>query len=167
MYSVTRIIHFCYGHRLREYDGKCRYLHGHNGKVEIELSSDRLDPRGMVKDFEEIKRTVGLVERLDGQNISNMVSAIIEYIFSEAHKVLTIYQTRHRRSIEKVILIGSGALLKGLLPAASQTFEVPVTLGAPFSKVEYPAFLETALSQTGPGFAVAMGIALRQLEGLG
>ena len=58
MYSVTRIIHFCYGHRLREYDGKCRYLHGHNGKVEIELSSDRLDPRGMVKDFEEIKRTV-------------------------------------------------------------------------------------------------------------
>ena len=58
MYSVTRIIHFCYGHRLREYEGKCRYLHGHNGKVEIELSSDRLDPRGMVKDFEEIKRTV-------------------------------------------------------------------------------------------------------------
>ncbi len=58
MYQVTKVIHFCYGHRLRNYRGKCRHLHGHNGKVEIELSSDRLDPQGMVKDFEEIKRTV-------------------------------------------------------------------------------------------------------------
>ena len=58
MYSVTKIIHFCYGHRLLNYEGKCRYLHGHNGKVEIELSSARLDARGMVRDFNEIKHTI-------------------------------------------------------------------------------------------------------------
>jgi len=58
MYQVTKVIHFCYGHRLLNYSGKCRYLHGHNGKVEIELSSARLDRRGMVRDFEEIKRTL-------------------------------------------------------------------------------------------------------------
>ena len=58
MYSVTKIITFCYGHRLLDYQGKCRYLHGHNGTVEIELSSERLDARGMVRDFDEIKRTI-------------------------------------------------------------------------------------------------------------
>ena len=58
MYSVTKTIHFCYGHRLLNYQGKCRYLHGHNGKVEIELSSERLDHRGMVRDFGEIKQVV-------------------------------------------------------------------------------------------------------------
>ncbi|MBI3320699.1 MAG: 6-carboxytetrahydropterin synthase [Candidatus Omnitrophica bacterium] len=58
MYSVTKIIHFCYGHRLLNYAGKCRYLHGHNGKVEIELSSERLDRRGMVRDFTEIKQAI-------------------------------------------------------------------------------------------------------------
>jgi 6-pyruvoyltetrahydropterin/6-carboxytetrahydropterin synthase len=58
MYQVTKVIHFCYGHRLLNYQGKCRYLHGHNGKVEIELSSRTLDHRGMVRDFEEIKRTL-------------------------------------------------------------------------------------------------------------
>jgi 6-pyruvoyltetrahydropterin/6-carboxytetrahydropterin synthase len=58
MYSVTKIIRFCYGHRLLNYTGKCRYLHGHNGIVEIELSSERLDRRGMVRDFEEIKQTL-------------------------------------------------------------------------------------------------------------
>jgi 6-pyruvoyltetrahydropterin/6-carboxytetrahydropterin synthase len=58
MYAVTRTIHFCYGHRLLNYEGKCRHLHGHNGRVEIELVSDALDRRGMVRDFEEIKRTI-------------------------------------------------------------------------------------------------------------
>lgn len=58
MYAVTKRIHFCYGHRLLNYKGKCRYLHGHNGVVEIELSSAHLDQRGMVRDFEEIKRTI-------------------------------------------------------------------------------------------------------------
>jgi 6-pyruvoyltetrahydropterin/6-carboxytetrahydropterin synthase len=55
---VTKTIQVCYGHRLLNYAGKCRHLHGHNGKVEIELSSERLDRRGMVRDFEEIKRTL-------------------------------------------------------------------------------------------------------------
>lgn len=58
MYSVTKIINFCYGHRLLKYEGKCRYLHGHNGKVEIELASQRLDERGMVRDFTEIKERI-------------------------------------------------------------------------------------------------------------
>ena len=58
MYAVTKVIHFCYGHRLLNYEGKCRYLHGHNGKVEIELVAATLDRRGMVRDFHEIKRSI-------------------------------------------------------------------------------------------------------------
>ena len=58
MYSVTRVIHFCYGHRLLNYPGKCRVPHGHNGKIEITLSSKGLDRLGMVMDFEEIKKKV-------------------------------------------------------------------------------------------------------------
>jgi 6-pyruvoyltetrahydropterin/6-carboxytetrahydropterin synthase len=58
MYTVTKQVFFCYGHRLMDYDGKCRYPHGHNGKVEIELSSDQLDPKGMVYDFSDIGRVI-------------------------------------------------------------------------------------------------------------
>jgi 6-pyruvoyltetrahydropterin/6-carboxytetrahydropterin synthase len=58
MYKVTREIHFCYGHRLLNYQGSCRHLHGHNGRVEIELFSDSLDRLGMVRDFTEIKQIV-------------------------------------------------------------------------------------------------------------
>ena len=56
MFKVTKVIHFCYGHRLLRYEGKCRNLHGHNAKVEVELTSATLDPRGMVADFSEVKQ---------------------------------------------------------------------------------------------------------------
>ena len=58
MFEVTREIDFCYGHRLLEYDGKCRFLHGHNGRVHLTLAASRLDHRGMVVDFSDIKRVV-------------------------------------------------------------------------------------------------------------
>ena len=51
MYRVTREIQFCYGHRLLNYDGKCKYMHGHNGRAIIAIEADKLDDRGMVLDF--------------------------------------------------------------------------------------------------------------------
>jgi 6-pyruvoyltetrahydropterin/6-carboxytetrahydropterin synthase len=71
MFRVTRVIDFCYGHRLLNYDGKCKYLHGHNGKVVITLEAPELDERGMVLDFSDIKRVVSrwIDEKLDHQMI--------------------------------------------------------------------------------------------------
>ena len=58
MYSVTCRIHFCYGHRLLDYEGVCKHPHGHNATAEIEVRSDSLDRRGMVVDFGDIKRAM-------------------------------------------------------------------------------------------------------------
>jgi 6-pyruvoyltetrahydropterin/6-carboxytetrahydropterin synthase len=71
MFQVTREIDFCYGHRLLNYDGKCKYLHGHNGRAVITLEAPRLDERGMVLDFTDIKRVVAawIDENLDHRMI--------------------------------------------------------------------------------------------------
>jgi 6-pyruvoyltetrahydropterin/6-carboxytetrahydropterin synthase len=58
VFRVTRQIDFCYGHRLLNYDGKCKYLHGHNGRAVIAIEGEKLDDRGMVVDFSDIKRVV-------------------------------------------------------------------------------------------------------------
>ena len=58
MFRVTRQIDFCYGHRLLNYEGKCKYLHGHNGRAVIAIEAESLDDRGMVMDFSDIKRVV-------------------------------------------------------------------------------------------------------------
>ena len=67
MFRVTREIDFCYGHRLLDYDGKCKYLHGHNGRAVIAIEAAELDHRGMVLDFSDIKRVVSnwIDENLD------------------------------------------------------------------------------------------------------
>jgi 6-pyruvoyltetrahydropterin/6-carboxytetrahydropterin synthase len=58
MYSVTKRIDFCYGHRLLDYDGVCQHPHGHNAVAEIEVRTSALDSRNMVCDFTDIKRIV-------------------------------------------------------------------------------------------------------------
>ena len=64
MYSVTKRIDFCYGHRLLDYDGICKHPHGHNAVAEIEVRTGELDGRNMVCDFSDIKRVVkGWIDR--------------------------------------------------------------------------------------------------------
>ena len=57
-YQVTRVMEFAYGHRLLDYDGKCRHLHGHNGVLEVDVDAAALDSLGMVIDFGEINDIV-------------------------------------------------------------------------------------------------------------
>ncbi|MCX6545409.1 MAG: 6-carboxytetrahydropterin synthase [Acidobacteria bacterium] len=71
MYSVSKRIDFCYGHRLLDYDGICKHPHGHNATVEIEVRSGQLDSRCMVCDFADIKRVVKswIDEHIDHQMV--------------------------------------------------------------------------------------------------
>jgi len=55
MYSVTKRIDFCYGHRLLDYNGVCAHPHGHNAVAEIEVQRSTLDARNMVVDFTDIR----------------------------------------------------------------------------------------------------------------
>ena len=58
MYSVTKRLEFCYGHRLLDYDGICKHPHGHNAVAEIEVQTASLDARNMVCDFSDIKQVI-------------------------------------------------------------------------------------------------------------
>ena len=79
MFRVSREIDFCYGHRLLNYDGKCRFLHGHNGRAVITLEAEDLDARGMVIDFSDIKRVVSewIDRNLDHRMILNRQDPIV------------------------------------------------------------------------------------------
>ena len=58
LHRVTKTIEFCYGHRLLDYDGKCRSLHGHNGRLEVDIEADYLDKQGMVMDFGHVSDVI-------------------------------------------------------------------------------------------------------------
>jgi 6-pyruvoyltetrahydropterin/6-carboxytetrahydropterin synthase len=82
MYRVTRELTFCYGHRLLDYQGKCRHLHGHNGRAVITLESANLDALGMVVDFTRLKQRVGawIDEHLDHKMLLHRDDPVLEYL---------------------------------------------------------------------------------------
>ncbi len=58
MFTITKEVYFCYGHRLMNHGGKCRHLHGHSVKAAISIAHDTLDNQGMVCDFSDVKTCV-------------------------------------------------------------------------------------------------------------
>jgi len=115
---------------------------------------------------EEIKRKFGLLGDVDNGELLKSISPTVEYIFAEAAKTMVQYQKEYKRAIDKIILIGGGAMMKGINEVAREVIGLPVVMGAPFDKVEAPIFLNNVLKETGPEFAVAIGLALRKLEDL-
>mgnify|MGYP006282915327 CR=1 FL=1 len=105
MYHVTKQIDFCYGHRLCNYEGKCRHLHGHNGRVEIELCGDTLDQRGMLADFGDIKRLVKqwIDENLDHRMILKYDDPAVDFIQSHNEPVYIIDENPTAEAIAKLI----------------------------------------------------------------
>ncbi len=59
LYALTVRMSFAAAHRLRDYEGNCERLHGHNWEVEATVESRSLDPRGMAIDFRAIKAALG------------------------------------------------------------------------------------------------------------
>lgn len=58
MYTITKDVYFCYGHRLMNHPGKCRNLHGHSVKAAVTVERETLNEQGMVCDFADIKSCV-------------------------------------------------------------------------------------------------------------
>lgn len=113
------------------------------------------------KEAEELKRQVGLYSPENDTRAQKALISILEKGFREIHIVISRYKEEEQSEITKVILTGSGALLKGLDRYAKDMLGVEVILADPFSKLSYPAFLEDTLKDAGPTFAVAIGAALR------
>jgi 6-pyruvoyltetrahydropterin/6-carboxytetrahydropterin synthase len=105
MFSVTREISFCYGHRLLDYDGKCRHLHGHNGKAVITLASDALDRLGMVMDFTRLKRVVGtwIDEQLDHKMILHKDDPLLPFFRQQGEPVFVLDVNPTAENIARLI----------------------------------------------------------------
>jgi 6-pyruvoyltetrahydropterin/6-carboxytetrahydropterin synthase len=125
MFRVTREIHFCYGHRLLNYEGKCRFLHGHNGKAVITLEADSLDSRGMVLDFSEIKRSVSawIDEELDHRMILHRDDPVVPSLAKLGEPVYLMDSNPTAENIAR--LICERAIARGLPVVKVELWETP------------------------------------------
>jgi len=105
MYKVAKVINFCYGHRLLNYKGKCCNLHGHNGKVEIELFSENLDKLGMVLDFAQIKNVIEewIEENLDHKLLLSKDDPMMKILRENNENVYVMETNPTAEAIAKLI----------------------------------------------------------------
>lgn len=113
---------------------------------------------------EEMKRRIGLVGQGNDKKVSDVVELATEYIFNEAKTTMSSYERKYSESVHKVILTGAGVALPGFKERAEEVFGVETAYGDPFAKTEVPQFVANVLKETGPEFAVALGLALRKLN---
>ena len=72
-YTLKIVTDFASAHTLRDYPGACARMHGHNWKVEAEVTATRLDDLGMGVDFKVIKQaTRGIAEQLDHRYLNDL-----------------------------------------------------------------------------------------------
>lgn len=105
MYSVSKEIHFCYGHRLVNYDGKCAHPHGHNGKIVIELEAEQLDARGMVYDFGDIKEIIQkwVDHELDHKMILKKSDALVKVLTDFGEPVFLMDENPTAEALAKLV----------------------------------------------------------------
>ena len=138
--------------------------------------------RAMNWDFEKaerVKREQGM--QVDGNtsntptgsgaltppSIRTALLSTLGRIIPDTHKVLLNYGKKYQKNVPHIIFTGGGATVKEILPYAQERLGSEVLIAHPFEKVEAPAFLLDVLKEVGPEFAVAVGVALRQIQNSG
>ena len=127
MFSVTKRIDFCYGHRLVNHDGVCRHLHGHNASVEITIEAERLDDRNMVVDFADVKRLVkAWIDReLDHKMILRHDDPYVDVLRDLGEPVYTLDSNPTAERLAQLVFDQATAL--GLPVVSVQFWETPTS----------------------------------------
>ncbi len=121
---------------------------------------------------EKLKHERGLstespVRLADGSQalVRDAMLSTLDHIFAEVNRVLLSYGKKYNKNISKVVFSGGTTAMKGFLEYSQGKIDNEVEIADPFNKIQTPAFLDDILKEVGPEFAVATGIALRQLYG--
>lgn len=114
---------------------------------------------------EEYKKTYGLdATQLEGK-IMNAIKPIFDVITDEVKRSVAFYNTHHKEDkIKRAVVCGGTASLPGAIVYMASSLDLEVELGNPWSRVFIPEkFPRQELEEKGPSFAVAVGLALKEL----
>ncbi len=99
MYEVVIRDHFSAAHQLRDFNGICENLHGHNWKVEVQVISEKLNTIGIVVDFSIVEKyTKEVIDIFDHQVLNEIpffkdfnpsAENIARFVFEELQKKLS------------------------------------------------------------------------------
>lgn len=123
---------------------------------------------GMGVDFkraEAYKRERGLNHKeIDaGKETKDILLVFIDKIVIEIERMIGSYQERTKRKVTKLVLSGGSGALFGLKEYLEDRLKIDVVIGNPWARISYPPVLEPILKEISSRFAVAIGLAMREI----
>src|SRR3989338_7952142 len=133
MYNITKTFSFCYGHRLYKDPGKCGHLHGHTGRAEITLFGKELDDLGMLKNFDDLKASIGkwIDENIDHCMLLNRTDPLVSVLKDAGEK---LYLLNGNPTAENLAHLIFNVAREKRLPVKSVTFWESPTANATHSE---------------------------------
>ncbi|OIO47753.1 MAG: hypothetical protein AUJ28_00415 [Parcubacteria group bacterium CG1_02_37_51] len=113
---------------------------------------------------EQFKRDFGLVLGEAKKGIPKTIEASLSPIINEIKYVFDLYRGQSSQGIEKILLAGGSSYLPNLPDYLLNLFNIPVYIGNPWTNLNYNDDLKPMLDQIGTRMAVAVGLAMRDIE---
>lgn len=113
---------------------------------------------------EQFKQDLALDLETADNSLPQIVEKALSSILNEIKYTLNLYQEQNNKKVEKIILTGGSALLGHLPGYLSRVLNINTYLGDPWARVIYPVELKPILDRLGARFAVAVGLAMRDIE---
>ncbi len=108
---------------------------------------------------EIVKKIYGLTDKKMG--IKEIVEPVARLILKKIKDIFDEVYLEDKERVGKIILAGGGAALAGFTDYLFEELKLPVEIANPFLDINYPPTLEELLQKLGPGFTIAVGMALR------
>lgn len=112
---------------------------------------------------EQFKQDMALGQETAESALPQAVEKAFASILNEIKYTINLYQEQNGRKIEKMILTGGSAMIGNLPGYLSRILNVSVSIGDPWARVVYPLELKPILDRLGSRFAVAIGLAMRNI----
>lgn len=114
---------------------------------------------------EQFKYDLGISSLESADNsIPKTIAESVAPIVNEIKYALNLYQNKSNKKVDKIILTGGSALLVNFTNYLSKILDINVVAGNPWAKVSCPLDLKPLLEEIAPRMAIAIGLALRQVE---
>lgn len=120
MYELTIELDFEAAHQLRGYEGPCARLHGHNYRLEITVAGERLDQRGLLRDFRELSAACRQVLAPLDHQLLNDIPPFDELNPSSEHLARVMFQQLSEALNDEVLQVRQVRLWE--TPTASVTY---------------------------------------------
>ncbi|MCR4322626.1 MAG: pilus assembly protein PilM [Candidatus Azambacteria bacterium] len=113
-------------------------------------------------DAERAKKVTGLNLTPGQLSEAKALVGIVDSIINEIDRIIHSYFNKTGREVKQVVLAGGVSFMPGFVERLQEKLNTPVIMGKPFENIVYQKELEKTLTEIGPTFGVAVGLAMRR-----